>query len=240
MEQQAGSVTTAVPTSFAPAVPSHAIKPFSNNHVPDTIDLRGDTKIIVCTLAAPGNPVPGPFRAERERRTFWTACPNCKKKNKHSIEYLGCNISCLQCSETFKATEVSRPRKQRTTTTENVHSGAIVSSPGTMVEPSKMTPTVETPLQKRVKREINVTQADGKHGDNLQGSFDEQKTNTIMETNIIRGRVHHEEPVRIKINKRITKDEIKKFLMSKGNKVIEATINGKNVKKNESEKRTPR
>ena len=88
MEQQAGSVTTAVPTSFAPAVPSHAIKPFSNNHVPDTIDLRGDTKIIVCALAAPGNPVPGPFHAERERRTFWTACANCKKKNKHSIEYL--------------------------------------------------------------------------------------------------------------------------------------------------------
>ena len=241
MEQQAGSVTTAVPTSFAPAVPSHAIKPFSNNHVPDTIDLRGDTKIIVCALAAPGNPVPGPFRAERERRTFWTACANCKKKNKHSIEYLGCNISCLQCSETFKATEVSRPRNQRTTTTENVHSGAIVSSPGTMVEPSKMTPTVETSLRKKVKREINATQAGGKHRNNqLQGSFDVQKRNTTMEHNITRGKAHHEEPDPTNIRKRIPKDEIKKFFMSKGNKVIEATIKGNNVKKIESDKRTPR
>jgi len=213
MEQQAGSVTTAVPTS----------------------------RIIVCALAAPGNPVPGPFRAERERRTFWTACANCKKKNKHSIEYLGCNISCLQCSETFKATEVSRPRNQRTTTTENVHSGAIVSSPGTMVEPSKMTPTVETSLRKKVKREINATQAGGKHRNNqLQGSFDVQKRNTTMEHNITRGKAHHEEPDPTNIRKRIPKDEIKKFLMSKGNKVIEATIKGNNVKKTESEKRTPR
>jgi hypothetical protein len=230
MEQQAGSVTTAVPISFAPAVPSHAIKPFSNNHVPDTVDLRGDTKIIVCALAAPGNPVRGPFRAERERQTFWTACASCKKKNKLSIEYLDCTISCLQCSETFKVTEVSRPRNQRTTTIENVHSGAIVSSPGTMVEPSKMTPTVETPLRKKVKREINVTQAGGKHGDNLHGSFDVQKRNTIMEPNIIRGKAYHEEPVRINIRKRIPKDEIKEFLMSKGSEVI-ATIKGNNVKK---------
>jgi hypothetical protein len=158
MEHQADSINTAVPTSFAPAVPSHTINPFSNNHVPDLVDHRGDREIIVCALAAPDNPVPGPFSAKRKRRTFWTACASCKKKNKHSIEYLGCDISCLQCSETFKATEVSRPRNQHTTTTENVHSGAIVTSPGTMVEPSKMTLTVETPLQKRVKREINATQ----------------------------------------------------------------------------------
>ena len=232
MEQQADSVTTAVPTSFTTAVPSQAINPFCNNPVPDPVHLTEDREIIVCALAAPDNPVPGPFGAKRKRRSFWTACASCKTKNKHSIEYLGCDISCIHCSETFKATEVSRPRNQRATTTENVHSGAIVSSPGTMVEPSKMTPTVETPLQKRVKREINVTQADGKHGDNLQGSFDEQKTNTTVEPNIIRGRVHHEEPVRIKISKRITKDEIKKFLMSKGwNKVTEATIKGNNIKK---------
>ena len=165
MEQQAGSVTTAVPTS----------------------------RIIVCALAAPGNPVPGPFGAKRKRRSFWTACASCKTKNKHSIEYLGCDISCIHCSETFKATEVSRPRNQHTTTTENVHSGAIVSSPGTMVEPSKMTPTVETSLRKKVKREINATQAGGKHRNNLQGSFDVQKRNTTMEHNIIRGKAHHEE-----------------------------------------------
>jgi len=56
-----------------------------------------------------------------------------------------------------------------------------------------MTPTVETSLRKKVKREINATQAGGKHRNNLQGSFDVQKRNTTMEHNIIRGKAHHEE-----------------------------------------------
>jgi hypothetical protein len=95
-----------------------------------------------------------------------------------------------------------------------------------------MTPTVETPLQKRVKREINATKAAGKHGDNLQGSFNEQKTNTSMEPNIISGRVHHKEPVRINIKNTIAEDETKKFLITKGrDKVTEATIKGDNAKK---------
>ncbi|CAD6254263.1 unnamed protein product [Miscanthus lutarioriparius] len=103
-----------------------------------------------------------------------------------------------------------------------------------MVEPSKMTPTVETSLRKKVKREINATQAGGKHRNNqLQGSFDVQKRNTTMEHNITRGKAHHEEPDPTNIRKRIPKDEIKKFFMSKGNKVIEATIKGNNVKKTE-------
>jgi hypothetical protein len=38
-----------------PTVRYHAIKPFSI-HVPDSVDLRGDRKIIVCALAALGNP----------------------------------------------------------------------------------------------------------------------------------------------------------------------------------------
>lgn len=199
MQQQADSVTTTVPTQFTPAVPSHSI----NNHVPIPVHLRQEREIIVCALAAPNNPDPGPFRAERERRTFWTACASCKKKNKHSIEYLNCNISCVQCSETFKATEVSRPRNQRTTTAEIVHSGAIVTSPCTMVQPSKMTPTVETPFRKKVKREIIATQAAGKHGDNLKGFLE-----------------------------KISKIEINMLLMSKGrSKVIEATVKGNNENK---------
>ena len=55
MWQQAYYVTNAVPTSFSHTVCYHAIKPFSI-HVPDPVDLRGDRKIIVCALAAPGNP----------------------------------------------------------------------------------------------------------------------------------------------------------------------------------------
>ena len=55
MWQQADYVTTAVPTSFTRTVCYHAIKPFSI-HVPDPVDLRGDRKIIVCALTAPGNP----------------------------------------------------------------------------------------------------------------------------------------------------------------------------------------
>jgi hypothetical protein len=55
MWQQADYVTNAVPTSFAPTVCYHTIKPFSI-HVPEPVDLKGDRKIIVCTLAAPGNP----------------------------------------------------------------------------------------------------------------------------------------------------------------------------------------
>ncbi|EES09351.1 hypothetical protein BDA96_05G054900 [Sorghum bicolor] len=151
MEQQADSLNTAIPTAFAPAVPSHTINAFSINDIPHPVDHTGGREIIVCALAAPDNPVPGPFSAKRKRRTFWTACPSCKKKNKHSIECLGCNIPCLQCSETFKAIEVSRPRNQHATTTENVHSGAIVRSPGTMVEPSKMTLTVETITEDEIK-----------------------------------------------------------------------------------------
>ncbi|EES09353.1 hypothetical protein BDA96_05G055000 [Sorghum bicolor] len=151
MEQQADSINTAIPTSFAPAVPSHTTNPSSINRVPNPVDHRGDREIVVCALAAPDNPIPGPFSAKRKRRTFWTACPSCKKKNKHSIDCLGCDISCLQCSETFKATEVSRPRNQHTTTTENVQSGAIVRSSGTLVELSKMTASVETITEDEIK-----------------------------------------------------------------------------------------
>ena len=59
MEQQADSVTTAVPNSFTTAVPSQAINPFCNNPVPDPIHLTEDREIIVCALAALGNPTVG-------------------------------------------------------------------------------------------------------------------------------------------------------------------------------------
>ena len=59
MWQQAYYVTNAVPTSFSHTVCYHAIKPFSI-HAPDPVDLRRDRKIIVCALAAPGNPTVKP------------------------------------------------------------------------------------------------------------------------------------------------------------------------------------
>jgi hypothetical protein len=52
-----------------------------------------------------------------------------------------------------------------------------------------------------------------------------------MKPNIIRGKIHHEEPVRIKIRKGISKSM---------NKVTGAVINGNNVQKNESEQPCPR
>jgi hypothetical protein len=47
-----------------------------------------------------------------------------------------------------------------------------------------------------------------------------------MKPNIIRGKIHHEEPVRTKIRKGISKHAIKMLLISKSmNKVTEAIIN---------------
>ena len=53
-----------------------------------------------------------------------------------------------------------------------------------------------------------------------------------MKPNINRGKIHHEEPVRTKNTKGISKQAIKMLLMCKSmNKVIEAIINGNNVQK---------
>jgi hypothetical protein len=53
-----------------------------------------------------------------------------------------------------------------------------------------------------------------------------------MKPNIIRGKIHHEESVRIKIRKGISKHAIKMFLISKSmNMVTEAIINGNNMQK---------
>ncbi|KAG2558194.1 hypothetical protein PVAP13_8NG133204 [Panicum virgatum] len=80
-----------------------------------SVHLGQGRKVIVLGLRAPNIPTP-----KRQRRTFWTACASCKEKNKYPIEHLNCNVSCLHCSKSFPAVEVSRPRKQRTTNISNI------------------------------------------------------------------------------------------------------------------------
>ena len=116
MEQPAdGFHGNAFHSSFPLGVPDHhALKP-SSNHVTGSVHLGQGRKVIVLGLRAPNIPTP-----KRQRRTFWTACASCKEKNKYPIEHLNCNVSCLHCSKSFPAVEVSRPRKQRATNISNI------------------------------------------------------------------------------------------------------------------------
>ena len=103
MEQPDGSHGTAFHNSFPLGVPDHhALKP-SFNHVIGSVQLGEDRKVIVLALRAPNNPTP-----KRKRRTFWTACESCMEKKKYPIQYLNCNLSCLHCSKSFTAVEVSK------------------------------------------------------------------------------------------------------------------------------------
>ena len=48
---------------------------------------------------------------------------------------------------------------------------------------------------------VDVTQGAAKHGDNLQGSFKEQRRNTIMQPNNIKGQIQLVEPCSLIISK---------------------------------------
>ncbi|CAL5094250.1 unnamed protein product [Urochloa decumbens] len=156
MEHPAGSNNTAVPTSYALAVPAHAPKP-SSCHVPAApIHLEGERKAIVLALPAPDNPNPGPFRFARQRRTFWTACTSCKELKKYPIEYLNCNISCSHCSEAFKALEVTKPRNKSAATTlsetRREHGNSAPTSAS--IKSPKC-----TPLRKKLKTGVSAIQS---------------------------------------------------------------------------------
>ena len=51
---------------------------------------------------------------------------------------------------------------------------------------------------------VDVTQGAAKHGDNLQGSFKEQRRNTTMQPNNIKGHIQLVEPVRMSLRKRFS------------------------------------
>jgi len=126
--------------------------------VTGTVHLGEDRKVIVLGLRAPNDPTP-----KRTRRTFWTACASCKEKNKCTIEHLNRNITCVHCSKSFTAVEISRPRKQSTSIKNVQPAGALLLS-GTMEESGN--PALSSaarksangaPRRKKHRRGVNVT-----------------------------------------------------------------------------------
>lgn len=143
MEQIVGATTSVSPIPApAPAlVPSLARvrKLYAGDDKPELVCALG-----AFTVAPKGTQPPSPTRAKRQRRTFWTECAKCKKKNKYPIKDLSCQLVCPDCLETFPAIEVTRPRNQ-----DGVASAPLSSS--TVVIPAA---NVACHARKKVKRGI--------------------------------------------------------------------------------------
>ena len=178
MEQPAaGSHGTAFHNSFPHhGVPDHhALKLSFNNHVTGSVHLGGERKVIVLALRAPSNPIP-----KRQRQTFWTACASCKEKNKYPIEHLNCSISCLHCRRSFKAVEVSRPRR---TSINNVEHGASFALSRTMQESAGNATSSSAatkspngaPRRKKHRSSVNLTK-----GGPLQNRFSKDNIRMLL------------------------------------------------------------